>query len=62
LQVIEVLPTEVKLSATPRPAMAGTINSFHINFGKTALSGYIHPVNVQFPASTNLMALPFNKL
>jgi uncharacterized protein len=58
-----LVPIEVKLSATPRPAMAGSIKSFQEDFAKRALSGYvIHPGDVRFPMGGNITALPFNEL
>jgi uncharacterized protein len=59
----KLVPIEVKLSATPRPAMAGSIKSFQEDFGKTASSGYIiHPGGVRFPMGGNVTALPFSEL
>ena len=59
----KLVPIEVKLSATPRPAMAGSIKSFQEDFKKNALSGYVvHPGNVRFPMGANVMALPFSEL
>jgi uncharacterized protein len=59
----KLVPIEVKLSATPRPAMAGSIKSFQEDFTKRALSGYvIHPGNVRFPMGGNVTALPFSEL
>jgi uncharacterized protein len=59
----KLVPIEVKLSATPRPAMAGSIKSFQADFAKRALSGYIiHPGNVRIPMGGNVTALPFSEL
>jgi predicted AAA+ superfamily ATPase len=59
----KLVPIEVKLSATPRPSMGGSIKSFQEDFRKRALSGYvIHPGNVRFPMGSNVTALPFNEL
>ena len=55
-----IIPIEVKLSATPRPAMASAINTFQKDFGENALSGYvIHPGNVRLPLGENVIALPY---
>jgi len=43
-----LVPIEVKLSATPRPAMASAIKTFRKDFGDKALPGYV--------------ALPFGEL
>jgi uncharacterized protein len=59
----KLVPIEVKLSATPRPAMAGSIKSFQEDFGKNALSGYLtHSGNVRIPIGANVIALPFSEL
>jgi hypothetical protein len=56
----KIIPVEVKLSATPRPAMASSIKTFMEDFGNKALSGYlIHPGNTQLPLGSNITALPY---
>jgi predicted AAA+ superfamily ATPase len=65
--VVEVegrlVPIEVKLSATPRPAMATNIRAFQEDFGKRALPGYvIHAGDVRLPLGAEVMALPFSEL
>ena len=37
----KLIPVEVKLSATPRPAMATGIKSFREAFGNKSTSGYV---------------------
>jgi predicted AAA+ superfamily ATPase len=59
----KLVPVEVKLSATPRPAMASPINTFIKDFGNRALPGYVvHPGNTHLPLSPNVTALPFANL
>jgi hypothetical protein len=59
----KLVPIEVKLSATPRPAMGGSVRSFQEDFGKRALPGYVvHPGNVRFPMGSGVTALPFSEL
>jgi uncharacterized protein len=56
----ELIPIEVKLSATPNPSMAEGIISFKKDFGKRCAQGYvIHPGNVLLPLGANVTALPF---
>jgi hypothetical protein len=56
----KLVPIEVKLSATPRPAMAGGIKTFQKDFGARAAPGYvIHPGDVRLPLAPEVMALPF---
>lgn len=58
-----LLPLEVKLTATPRPAMASTIRKFQRDFQNTALTGYVvHPGDVCFPLGAGVTALPFADL
>lgn len=59
----KLIPVEVKLSATPRPAMAAAIKSFREDFGGKALPGYVvHPGEVRLPLGSNVTALPFSQL
>ena len=58
-----VIPIEVKLSATPRPAMANAIRTFQEDLGARAGSGYvIHPGSVGLPLAPKVVALPFAEL
>jgi hypothetical protein len=58
-----LVPIEVKLSATPRPAMASSIKTFREDFGNRAAPGYVvHPGDVRLPLGSNLTVLPFGEL
>ena len=58
-----LVPIEVKLSATPRPAMAAVLRRFQRDFGGRAMPGYvIHPGNVRLPLGEGVTALPFAEL
>jgi predicted AAA+ superfamily ATPase len=58
-----LIPVEVKLSATPRPAMAASIRTFREDVGGRAGPGYVvHPGNVRLPFAPNIAALPFLEL
>ena len=65
--VVEVggrlVPIEVKLSATPRPAMAAAIKALHGDLGRAALPGYVvHPGDIHLPLGPRVTALPFADL
>lgn len=58
-----LIPVEVKLSATPRVAMASAIESFQQDLGERALPGYVvHSGSVRLPLAPKVMALPFGEL
>ena len=58
-----LVPIEVKLSATPRPAMASAIRRFQKDFGDRAMPGYVvHPGDVVLPLGPGVTALPFGAL
>jgi predicted AAA+ superfamily ATPase len=58
-----LLPVEVKISATPRPAMASSIKTFQKDMGDKAMLGYVvHPGDVRLPLGPNVTALPFAEL
>ena len=58
-----LVPVEVKLSATPRPAMARSINAFRREYGETAAPGYVvHSGDVRLPLGGGTVALPFRDL
>ena len=62
--VVEVdgrlIPMEVKLSATPRPAMANAVRTFQQDAGGKAGPGYVvHPGDVWLPLAPNVVAMPF---
>lgn len=55
-----LIPIEVKLSATPRPAMATGIETFKGDIGDNALPGYVvHPGDTRLPLGDRITALPF---
>lgn len=57
------VPVEVKLSATPRSAMASGIKTFQADMGSKALKGYVvHPGNAVLPLGSEVIALPFADL
>ena len=59
----KLIPMEVKLSATPRPAMASGIRAFQEDLGENAGSGFvIHPGEVRLPLAPKVVALPFAEL
>lgn len=56
----KLVPLEVKLSATPRPAMTHGIKVFQQDFRSKTLSGFvITPSNTRLPLGNNVTALPF---
>ncbi|MFC1859354.1 ATP-binding protein [Thermodesulfobacteriota bacterium] len=59
----KLVPIEVKLSGTPRPAMAASIKSMMEVFGEKVMPGYvIHPGDIRLPLGSNVTALPFAEL
>jgi len=58
-----LIPLEIKLSATPRPAMARHIKDFQRDLEDHAAPGYvIHPGEVRLPLAPGVVALPFRDL
>ncbi len=58
-----LVPIEVKLSATPRPAMAAGIFTFRDLLGEQVAAGYvIHPGDVRLPLGGGVTALPLGAL
>ncbi|MBW2064425.1 MAG: DUF4143 domain-containing protein [Deltaproteobacteria bacterium] len=58
-----LVPIEVKLSATPRPAVASAIKTFQKDFGDKAMPGYVvHPGDIKLPLGPGVTALPFGEL
>ena len=54
---------EVKLSATPRPAMAAAIKTFQGDMKSAAMHGYVvHPGDIHLPLGPGVTALPFADL
>ena len=59
----KLVPIEVKLSATPRPAMAATIKRFQSDMAGAAMPGYVvHPGDLHLPLGPEVTALPFADL
>ncbi len=59
----KLIPIEVKLSATPRPAMASGIRAFQEDLGEKAGPGLVvHPGDVRLPLAPKVVALPFSEL
>lgn len=58
-----LVPIEVKLSATPRPAMAAAISAFREDLGEATTPGYIvHPGDMRLPLGGGTTALPLADL
>ena len=58
-----LVPIEAKLSATPRPAMAAAIKTFHGDLSSKAMGGYVvHPGDIRLPLGPNVTAMPFADL
>ena len=58
-----LVPIEVKLSATPRPKMAASIQAFQRDMQDTALPGYVvHPGDIHLPLGPGVTALPLDAL
>jgi predicted AAA+ superfamily ATPase len=59
----QLIPLEVKLSATPRPAMARTLSAFQKDLHDRTAPGYvIHPGDIRLPLAPGVTALPFSDL
>ena len=59
----ELIPIEVKLSATPRPAMTSSIRTFRNALGDEVGRGYVvHPGEIRLPLGSDVTALPFSAL
>lgn len=58
----KLVPIDVKLAATPRPATAASIKTFQEDPGETTRPGYVvYPGDVRLPLGSNVMALLFNE-
>ncbi len=58
-----LVPIEVKLSATPRPAMAKALKIFQQDLGSAAKPGYVvHSGDIRLPLGAGVTALPFSEL
>jgi predicted AAA+ superfamily ATPase len=59
----KLVAIEVKLSGTPRPAMASSIRTFRRDFGDKVLAAYVvHPGDVTLSLGPGVTALPFSEL
>lgn len=59
----QLIPIEIKLNATPHPAMAAGIVAFRELFGRRAGPGWlVHPGDTQLPLAPNVRSLPFAEL
>jgi uncharacterized protein len=58
-----LIPIEVKLSATPRPAMADGVRRFRADLRGKAGPGYVvNPGDMRLPLAPGVVALPFGEL
>lgn len=58
-----LVPIEVKLSGTPRPAMAASVRLFQRDLADEAMPGYVvHPGDIQLPLGLGVTAMPFADL
>jgi len=59
----KLVPIEVKSSATPRPAMAASLQTFKRDLGDKAMPGYlVHPGDLRLPLGEGVTAVPFAEL
>lgn len=59
----KLVPVEVKLSATPRQAMASSVKTFCKDMGDKAMPGYVvHSGDVTLPLGSGVKAIPFAEL
>ncbi len=59
----ELVPVEIKISATPRPAMAESISAFRADVKESTAGGYVvHPGTVRTPLGSDAVSLPFAEL
>ena len=59
----KLIPLEVKLSATPKPAMAAGIRALQEDLGDKVAHGYVvHPGNICLPLGQGVTSLPFAAL
>ena len=59
----QLVPVEVRLSATPRPAMASSIRMLQTDLGQQVRPGYVvHPGRLRLPLGPHATALPFTDL
>lgn len=59
----KLVPVEIKVSSTPRPAMTAGIRSFQELFGAKAAPGYVvHTGDMRLPLGEKVTAIPFQEL
>lgn len=59
----KLIPLEVKLSATPRPAMASSIRAFQEDLGQMAGAGFlVHPGEGRLPMGARVTAIGLSEL
>ena len=59
----QLIPIEVKLSATPHPSMARSIRNFQRDMGDSVAPGYVvHPGDIQLSLGSSVSSLPFASL
>jgi uncharacterized protein len=59
----KLVPPEVKLSSTPKPAMASAIHTFRQALGEKAAPDYvIHSGDIRLSLGNGVTVLPFGKL
>jgi predicted AAA+ superfamily ATPase len=59
----KLVPIEVKLSSTPKPGMASSIQTFRRDMGDKAAPGYVvHTGDVRLPLGSGITAWPFTEL
>jgi hypothetical protein len=58
----DLVPIEVKLSATPQPSMAASIRAFQKDIGKKGGDGFVmHPGESRLPLAPRVLAIPFGE-
>ena len=59
----QLIPVEIKLTATPHPGMAAGIKAFQEELGRKAGPGLVvHPGDIRLPLAPNISSLPFAEL
>jgi hypothetical protein len=59
----QLVPIEIKLTATPHPGMAEGIVAFREALGRKAGPGWlVHPGDTQLPMGAHVRSLPFANL
>lgn len=58
-----LIPIEIKLTATPTPALAAGVTAFQRELGRKVQTGFVvHPGSVRLPLAPGVMACPFAEL